>query len=308
MGSPSTGPKLPATGGATSGATGHSAAPWRSSHASASRLEAHERGEGLEVGPERGLDSRAGRPRSRGSAPRARPRAPRRRAAARPPPRPRAPRRRRRAPRPAPAGAPRRRRGPRRPAPSPPAGPPRGRPRSPAAARPPRTPPPPSARSTAGSSGASTARASSRSSTQRAIGPTLPIMRGPGPLTMRVVVGPRHRVASGLQAEQPAEVTRRADRAAEVRAEPERRHRAGQRGRLAARGAAGAARGVVRVDRGAEELVVGVPVRAELRDVRLAQRGWRRRRAGGAAARRPPARRGRRTAASRWGRASPRPR
>ena len=37
---------------------------------------------------------------------------------------------------------------------------------------------------TAGSSGASTARASSRSSTQRAIGPTLPIRRGPGPLTM----------------------------------------------------------------------------------------------------------------------------
>jgi hypothetical protein len=120
MASPSTGPNAPREGGATSGATGHSAAPWRSSHASASASSA--RGWRRPPGRARArADSRAARRRSRGSAARARPRAPRCRGQ---------PDRRLgrehhvegAAHRGLPGrGAPRRRRGPRRPAPPPPA-------------------------------------------------------------------------------------------------------------------------------------------------------------------------------------------
>ena len=85
---------------------------------------------------------------------------------------------------------------------------------------------------------ASTPSASSRSSAKRAIGPTTPISRIPGPGRQRLVLGERDGVAARLEPEHADEVARVADRAAEVGAEAERRHPRRERRRLAARRAA----------------------------------------------------------------------
>ena len=85
------------------------------------------------------------------------------------------------------------------------------------------------------------------------------------------MLGERQALAPGLEPEQPDEVARVADRAAEVGAEPERRHPARDRRRLAAGGAAGRARRIVRVGGRAEQRVHRVPPARELRDVGLAE-------------------------------------
>ena len=109
MGSPSTGPKLPRRGGATSGATGHSAAPWRSSQGRprARGAAAARTPRGRAPAPAR---SRAAHRASRGSAARARPRVRPGSPPSRSLPRARARCRRPRGPRAGRAGAPRRRR------------------------------------------------------------------------------------------------------------------------------------------------------------------------------------------------------
>ena len=157
-------------------------------------------------------------------------------------------------------------------APRPRAAPPRGTRARPAAARPPRTPrsapgapPRPSGRI------ASTSSASSRSATVRAIGPITPNERIPGPAGSGACSANGRLSRPAFSPNSADEVARVADRAAEVGAEPERRHPAGDRRRLAAGGAAGRARRVVRVGGRAEQRVHRVPPARELRDVGLAE-------------------------------------
>ena len=93
----------------------------------------------------------------------------------------------------------------------------------------------------------------------------------PGRRRPRVVRWERDRVAARSQAEDARPARGRADRARQVAADAQRTHRRRERGRLAARGPAGAAREVVRVARGPVDAVDRIPERAELRQVGLAQ-------------------------------------
>ena len=116
----------------------------------------------------------------------------------------------------------------------------------------------------------STESTSSRSATERASGPIVDQCRRAGGWTCGRCPSVGTRPTPGRIPAIAAEVGRRADRAAVVRADPERRHARRHRRALAAARAAGRPRRVDRVPGRAVDEVRRVRVRAELGDVRLA--------------------------------------